>query len=46
MRGNDFLQVSDDAPLYLAGFRVLLGGGGRKSDNGVSLNHELYKPGQ
>ena len=46
MRGNDFLQVSDDAPLYLAGFRVLLVGG-RKSDNGVGrLNHELYKPGQ
>lgn len=46
VRGSDFLEVSDDAPFYLAGFRILLSGG-RMSDNGVGRhNHELHRPGQ
>ena len=46
MRGSDFLEMSDDPPLYLAGFRILQSGG-RMSDNGVGRhNHEIYKPGQ
>jgi hypothetical protein len=43
--GSDFLEVSDDASLDLAGFRILLGG--RQSDNRVGRhNYERYKPGQ
>lgn len=46
MRGSDFLKVSDDTRLNLAGFRTLLGRG-CQSDNGVGCHgHEQYKLGQ